>query len=351
MLPASNRGVGTNIGFPDVCLTPPTPSPVPYVNLGAHATAAPFAPTVFVGMMNALNLGSVIPLTTGDEAGTAHPTVMGAGTFTMGNPIVQIDGLPGINLLCPTTGNNVNDGLGAVVVPSVANVFYTLARDPAADAPSMTELVRSIARDLATKGVEASRVCLPRATVAVLRIEAMTRDLPARIYTLLQSAPAGIVLDLRGNPGGELAAALALASDFLPSGLELVTVTETDGDVTVHRSRAEGPHRVPLALLVDRRTASAAEVFAGCLQAHGRALVIGETTYGKGTAQALDGDRYGTVATLRLPNNTPLEGHGVRPDVHAPSARDGEPDAALTRAIDHVQRLVSSTPEVSHALR
>src|SRR5690242_13461047 len=111
MLPASNRGPGLNIGFPDVCLTPvgPVIVPIPYPNFATHAMAAPFAATVFVTAMNGLNQGSIIPMTFGDNPGVAHPTVMGAGTFTMGNPIVIIEGLPGINLLCPTAGNNMND--------------------------------------------------------------------------------------------------------------------------------------------------------------------------------------------------------------------------------------------------
>ncbi len=63
MLPASNKGAGMNIGFPDVCLTPaaPAPVPVPYPNMAMNAMAAPFAATVKVSMMNALNMGSQIP--------------------------------------------------------------------------------------------------------------------------------------------------------------------------------------------------------------------------------------------------------------------------------------------------
>ena len=69
MLPASNRGAGMNVGFPDVCLTPaaPSPIPIPYPNFAMNAQAAPFATSVFISMMNALNMASMIPVTTGDE--------------------------------------------------------------------------------------------------------------------------------------------------------------------------------------------------------------------------------------------------------------------------------------------
>ena len=92
MLPASNRGAGQNIGFPDVCLTPAPPAPpvpVPYPNIGMNAQALGFSPIVKVSMVNALNMGSTISMTSGDEAGAAHPTIKGQGKWTMGNPIVS----------------------------------------------------------------------------------------------------------------------------------------------------------------------------------------------------------------------------------------------------------------------
>ena len=139
-----------------------------------------------------------------------------------------------------------------------------------------------------------------------------------------QDRVAALILDLRGCPGGELVAALELAGDFLPEGTLLLTATDADGDDTVHRSRHDRPYGFPLVVLVDRRTASAAEIFAGTLQVHRRAVVVGERTYGKGTAQKLlpgfsqPSACYATLATLTLPNGEPVEGRGIRPDVEAP---------------------------------
>ena len=101
MMPASNRGAGMNIGFPDVCLTPaaPAPIPVPYPNMAMNAQAASFSPTVKVTFMPALNMGSKIPMSTGDEGGTAHPMFKTVGAYTMGNPIVLVSKLPAVNLL------------------------------------------------------------------------------------------------------------------------------------------------------------------------------------------------------------------------------------------------------------
>lgn len=315
MLPASNRGVGMNIGFPDVCLTPAGPAvvPVPYPNFGQHAMAAPFAATVMVTAMNALNLASTIPMTQGDQPGVAHPTVMGAGRFTMGNPIVNIEGLPGINLLCPTTGNNMNDGLGAVVVPDAVNVFYTYAGPTPADLAAHRAPLDGVLVTATTRG-----------DVAVLRICAFASAVPALVFEHLRrlSDAAGVVIDLRGNPGGELSACIELASDFLPAGAEIVSLVDSEGDEVVHRARGGALYRMPVAILVDGATGSAAELFAGCLQAHGRARVFGAPTYGKGSAQAFvdGGARYATVARCLLPGRVDLEGASVVPDVTADSA-------------------------------
>src|SRR4051812_18030329 len=101
MLPASNRGVGMNIGFPDVCLTPavPAPVPVPYPNIAMNVQAAPFSPIVKVTMMPAINMGSKIPMSLGDDAGVAHPVFKTMGMYTMGNPVVLVNSLPAVNLL------------------------------------------------------------------------------------------------------------------------------------------------------------------------------------------------------------------------------------------------------------
>ena len=340
MLPASNRGVGMNIGFPDVCLTPVGPAvvPIPYPNFAMHAMAAPFAATVLVTAMNGLNMASMIPMTMGDQPGVAHPTIMGTGRFTMGNPIVSIEGLPGINLLCPTTGNNMNDGLGAVLVPDAVNVFYTYARcGSAPGTPSAVEAQRAPLDGAEVLGAV-------HGGVAVVSITAFSSSVPARFFDLVQRLDASIaggaralVVDLRGNPGGELHACVELASDFLPAGSPIVTTVDGEGDEVVHRARGGALYCMPVAIVVDRGTASAAELFAGCLQAHRRARVFGAATYGKASAQAYGegGATYTTVARCVLPGGADIEGVGVLPDVEVSD------DAAIEATL---AALTSSSP-------
>lgn len=326
MLPASNKGVGMNMGFPDVCLTPagPVPVPIPYPNMAMHAMAAPFCPTILLSCMPALNMGSIIPMTLGDQPGVANPLFMQMGAFTMGNPKIVLQCLPAINLTCPTTGNMMNNPVGAVLVPSVTNVFFTRAlRDP-------TEIERMLATPEGA-GPAVEGALLPGG-VGHLTLRSFPAGAPSAVYHALKGlgerGMGALILDLRGNPGGEMNAFLQLAGDFLEPGSEIVTMTDVDGDEIVHRARAPHPYAFPLAVLVDRGTASAA-VFAGCLKAHGRATVVGERTYGKGAAQTLvaapgGGAVYGTVACFTLPDGSVVQGAGVEPDLPYP---DGDVEA------------------------
>ena len=336
MLPASNKGVGMNIGFPDVCLTPPIPLPIPYPNLALNVMAVPFSPIVKVTMMPALNLASKIPITMGDDAGVAHPVFKQTGAYTMGNPIVYVDKLPAINLLCPTTGNAMNNPVGAVLVPSVTNVLYTLAPEGTAagtaasrsfDRPMSLADLEQLEQRLEGPGREPLHAELLRDGVGYLAIHVFSAAVPALVYSALQALKAAgarrLLLDLRGNPGGELRAFLELAGDFLPLGALLVTMDDTDGDRTTYRSRRAQPYRHPVAILIDRGTASAAELFAGCLKSHGRAVLVGETTYGKGAGQRLvpsqdgRGARAATAASFTLPHGEAVEGRGVSADIEA----------------------------------
>jgi carboxyl-terminal processing protease len=331
MFPACARAAGMNLGFPDICNVPavPAPIPTPFPNMAMHAQAAPFAQTVFVAMVNALNMLSMIPLTTGDEAGSASP-IKGPGRFTLGNPIVHIEMSPGINLLCPTTGNNMINALGSVLVASALTVFYTYRDDGARALPGGD--ARALSRDDVLRLDEAvavrepvSRTMLDGA-VGCLAVTVFTPDLPTVVYNEITSLRAAgmraLALDLRGCPGGDLDACARLTGDFIEPGAALWTRTDADGDDTIVRARGGAPYPFPLVLLVDRRTASAAELFAGSLQAHGRAVVVGERTLGKGSAQQIlpgvagePGARYATVATFTLPDGELIEGRGIRPDI------------------------------------
>lgn len=146
----------------------------------------------------------------------------------------------------------------------------------------------------------------------------------------------GYILDLRGNPGGLLDEAAGATSAFL-SGGGVVSYAARGRPPHVYRAPRGGDTTTPLVVLVDGKTASAAEVVAGALQDRNRAVVVGSRTYGKGTVQEeshlSDGSSLElTVARYRTPRGRTLDGVGIDPDVAvAPKAR---PATAENRAKD-----------------
>jgi carboxyl-terminal processing protease len=130
----------------------------------------------------------------------------------------------------------------------------------------------------------------------------------------------GVILDLRDNGGGFVAGATAVISRFVASG-EAVEQRSRDG--AVDRTNVDGNHpaaAVPLVVLVNENSASASEIVAGSLQAHGRARLVGTKTFGKGSVQVdyrLDngGDLHLTIAHWYLPNGRTIDKQGLTPDV------------------------------------
>jgi carboxyl-terminal processing protease len=145
----------------------------------------------------------------------------------------------------------------------------------------------------------------------------------------------GVVLDLRGNGGGSLSEAVELTGLFIDKG-PVVQVRESGGRVNVQYDQDAGvAWDGPLAVLVNRGSASASEIVAGAIKDYGRGLVIGETTFGKGTVQTmLDLDRWPanekprfgeiklTVAQFFRPDGSSTQNKGVEPDVAFPVSVD-----------------------------
>ncbi|MFH1543045.1 MAG: S41 family peptidase [Patescibacteria group bacterium] len=106
------------------------------------------------------------------------------------------------------------------------------------------------------------------------------------ISDVAKENPAGIIIDLRGNGGGFLDGATYLAGEFVDKGSVILFVKGREGKLIKHKVERDGKFKeLPLVLLVDSETASSSEIFAGALQYYKRATIIGEDTFGKGTAQ------------------------------------------------------------------
>ena len=160
--------------------------------------------------------------------------------------------------------------------------------------------------------------------------------------------PKGLILDLRGNPGGSLFAAIDIVSQFIGDGVVMLE-EDADGKRQVFTARPNGlATRVPLAVLIDKGSASASEIVAGAIKDRARGTLIGETTFGKGTVQnwnTLGGGEGGlrlTIARWLTPNGTWVHGKGIAPDIAVPRTSEDRlagRDPQLDRAVQHLRGL------------
>lgn len=164
----------------------------------------------------------------------------------------------------------------------------------------------------------------------------------AAVRDLTERGARGLVLDLRGDPGGLVSEAIGVAGIFLPKGAVVATTSGAHEKPATLRARggtiAQG---LPLEVLVDRGTASSSEIVSGALRDNGRATLVGTRTFGKAVIQATVPLRGGgalklTVASYRTPKGEDLAARGLRPAVAASdnpaTPRDEALAAALARA-------------------
>jgi carboxyl-terminal processing protease len=169
-------------------------------------------------------------------------------------------------------------------------------------------------------------------------------EMEEAIADLQSQAMTGLIIDLRGNGGGLFDASVDVASQFLPDGV-VVYQLEKDGKERAFEVRRKGTLLdTPLVLLVDGATASASEIVAGALQDRGRAILVGEKTYGKGTVQTVydlsDGSSvHITYAEWLTPHRRHISGQGLAPDldvVISEEDRGQGRDTQLERAIEYL---------------
>ena len=173
--------------------------------------------------------------------------------------------------------------------------------------------------------------------VEYIQVKTFSRRVAHDLDVLLkkQAPKKGLVLDLRGNPGGLFDEAISMCDLFLEDG-PIVSAIGRGGRVLDQQSaKAAGTQpNYPVAVLIDRGSASAAEVVAGALRDRGRARLFGERSYGKGSVQSItqlsDGSGLKlTVARYSTPSGRVIDGQGIEPD----DAVDAKSDAPITRAV------------------
>jgi carboxyl-terminal processing protease len=166
-------------------------------------------------------------------------------------------------------------------------------------------------------------------------------EVAAALDKLVKENARALVLDLRGNPGGLLSSAVDVSQLFLERGALVVTTRGRQTDDKVETRAKGGVHwtRAPMAVLIDRGSASASEIVAGALQDHGRAVLIGETSFGKGSVQSVIRLSPEGRSAIRLttayyytPSGRLIHEKGIDPDIRVTVSAEEWRRAQVRRA-------------------
>ncbi|MFC7332940.1 S41 family peptidase [Rhodocista pekingensis] len=229
-----------------------------------------------------------------------------------GDLILAIDGTPTARLSTEEVGERLRGPAGSVV---------TLAVGPT---PKESRRV-SVRRDRVIPSTVVARAEDGVGYIQVDRFNAATapnlRAAVRRLRTELGQRARGFVLDLRGNPGGLLDQAVAVADIFIPGGRIISTRGRHPDSMQVFDARPDDEAGgLPLVVLIDGRSASAAEIVAAALQDSGRAALVGSSSFGKGSVQTVtrlpnDGELFLTWSRIYAPSGYTLHRQGVQPTV------------------------------------
>jgi carboxyl-terminal processing protease len=250
--------------------------------------------------------------------------------------ILEGDVLLAIDGVILSTQMSVDEITALLRGPEGSEVTLTVGQTPQDPEPRSLQLVRE---NFPLPSV-ASYLYPDDAAVGVVRIRLFTATTPAEVdealHDLADRGAIGVVVDLRGNPGGLFESAVDTARLFLADG-PIVAEVRVDGSGPSYKVEAAGRwSALPVALVVDGGTASAAELLAAVLQQHDRAALAGQATLGKGSVQSVfplsDGSSlHLTTAVWQLPDGNELPLMGLSPDI--PVTMDAlDPDASLRTA-------------------
>jgi carboxyl-terminal processing protease len=232
-----------------------------------------------------------------------------------------------------TTDMSVNDVVLLIRGPKGTSVTLTVLHKDAAE-PATLEITRAEIQ------IESVILELVRdyAHITITTFTERTDDeLKPILDTITRNDTKGIVLDLRNNPGGLVSTLVQVASHFIDRGVVLTVVyrdgSEDADSVNVFASKID----LPMVVLVNKYSASAAEVLTGALQDYERAVIAGNKTYGKGSVNQLIPLSNGsgilmTIARWATPNGNLIEGKGIQPDIEV----DFEKVDGVQWAIDYM---------------
>ncbi len=252
-----------------------------------------------------------------------------------GDIVLQVDETPIENM-------SIYEAIALILGPAGTEVRLTILRG--GDVPFEVTVVRA---QIDVPAIEWELLPEGFGYISLFEFSAgATSEIATAIGELQAQGAQALILDLRGNPGGLLSEGVLTAGLFLPVDSTVLIERTKEEEFILLPSDFASPEPlapdIPLVILVNGGSASASEIVAGAVRDHGRGVLIGEHTFGKGSVQALHQLSNGaelrvTIARFFTPNGTPIHGEGLEPDIVVElTAEDADAgiDPQLDRAVE-----------------
>jgi len=254
-----------------------------------------------------------------------------------GDVIVEIDGVPALGMSSDEAVRRMRGERGT-------SVTLTIQRE-GEEENIVVEVVRDIIK---IQSVEYEMLSGNIGLIRISEFHGRTQEELKKALSSLQVAGVeGLILDLRNNPGGLLQSAVLASGMFVPRGNPLLIVEDREGKRESITNFVDPVWKGPIVLVINKGTASGAEILAGVLRVHLGAELVGETTFGKGVVQEIFPLSHGggiifTVSKYLLPDGTDLNGKGLEPDILV-----SEEEEQIKKAEEELRRLIDEKALVS----
>lgn len=242
-----------------------------------------------------------------------------------------------------TSNMTINDAVSFIRGPKDTTVKLTILPKGTSDLKDI-----EVKRDTIT--VKSVKYELKNNSIGYVRITQFSQDTPNAVRSALEDLKSknitGLILDLRNNPGGYLDGAQQVASQLISSGVVVSEQDKSGKKKDLYTTSAPIFPDLPMVVLVNGGSASASEIVAGAIQDRGRAKLVGEKTFGKGSVQNIENLPGGaslkvTIAKWLTPSGRQISGAGIKPDIELVLSPDDEKagkDNQLEKALEMIMK-------------
>ncbi len=259
-----------------------------------------------------------------------------ASGIQVGDVIAEVDGESTRNL-------TLSEAQGKIRGPEGTGVRLGMRRGNASQLIYFDLIRRSI-------DIPVLEQSMPEPGIGLVSLADWTEGITARLSQAMKDLQGqgvqGIILDLRGNPGGYMNEAIKAADLFLHSGTIVSSKGRSAGTNQDYRADGNVQCELPLVILIDRGSASASEIFSGAMQDNARAVVVGEDSFGKSSIQKIftlpDGSGMKlTIAKYSTPSGRNIDEEGIKPDVVVNNPAFGEQDLQKDKALEIMRKMIA----------